>query len=185
MTDNLPVPDDLPHLNLSQSEVEELRDKKHELTEYGKQKLRELMNKDLIFYTNGKETSRIPSPTLENLTLGTKAPEIKLEIKMTKPIEAKVTEEDFNKIVDAFNNPQPYPDEMFEEAERREKLNAGFKQDADGNWYRPTLQELTRNERIELAEKEIAYIVMGGQDGREYANSIAFILQVLDSLRDD
>jgi hypothetical protein len=25
---------------------------------------------------------------------------------------------------------------------------------------------------------------MGGQDGREYANSIAFILQVLDSLRD-
>ena len=64
----------------------------------------------------------------------------------------------------------PYPDEMFEEAERREKLNAGFKQDADGNWHRPTLQELTRNERIELAEKEIAYIVMGGQDGREYAN---------------
>jgi hypothetical protein len=104
---------------------------------------------------------------------------------LTKPIKAKVSEEDFNKIVDAFNNPQPYPDEMFEEAERREKLNAGFKQDADGNWYRPTLQELTRNERITLAEKEIAYLVMGGQDGREYANSIAFILQVLDSLRDD
>jgi hypothetical protein len=104
---------------------------------------------------------------------------------MNKPIEAKVSEEDFNKIVDAFNNPQPYPDEMFEEAERREKLNAGFKQDADGNWYRPTLQELARNERIDLAEKEIAYLVMGGQDGREYANSIAFILQVLDSLRDD
>jgi len=113
-------------------------------------------------------------------------------------------------------NEQPYPDEMFEEAERREaerkaldaveklykengdalkqlaeiekeereKLNAGFKQDADGNWYRPELKDLTRNERIELAEKEIAYIVMGGQDGREYANSIAFILQVLDSLRD-
>ena len=112
---------------------------------------------------------------------------------------------------------EPYPDEMFEEAERREaerkaldaieklykengdalkqlaeiekeereKLNAGFKQDADGNWYRPELKDLTRNERIELAEKEIAYIVMGGQDGREYANSIAFILQVLDSLRDD
>jgi hypothetical protein len=165
---NLPVPDDAPWLNLSQEEVEELRNKKHELTEYGKQKLRELMNKDkdLIFYTNGKETSRIPSPTLENLTLGTKAPEIKLEIEKTMDCE-------------------PYPDEMFEEAERREKLNAGFKQDADGNWYRPTLQELTRNERIELAEKEIAYIVMGGQDGREYANSIAFILQVLDSLRDD
>jgi hypothetical protein len=164
---NLPVPDDMPWVNLTQEEVEELRNKKHELTEYGKQKLRELMNKDkdLIFYTNGKETSRMSSPTLENLTLGTKAPETKLEIEKTMDCE-------------------PYPDEMFEEAERREKLNAGFKQDADGNWYRPELKELTRNERIELAEKEIAYIVMGGQDGREYANSIAFILQVLDSLRE-
>ena len=123
---NLPVPDDMPWVNLTQEEVEELRNKKHELTEYGKDKIREMMR-----------------------------------------------------------NQEPYPDEMFDEAERREKLNAGFKQDADGNWYRPTLQELTRNERIELAEKEIAYIVMGGQDGREYANSIAFILQVLDSLRDD
>lgn len=126
MTDNLPVPDDLPHLNLSQSEIDELRKNKNYLTEYGKQRLRELMR-----------------------------------------------------------NQEPYPDEFFEEQERREKLNAGFKQDENGEWYRPTLQELTRNERIELAEKEIAYMVMGGQDGREYANSIAFILQVLDSLRDD
>ena len=137
---------EMPWVNLTQEEVNDLRNKKFELTEYGKEKLRKLMN---------------------------------------KPIEAKVSDEDFNKIVDAFNNPQPYPDAMFEEAEKREKLNAGFKQDADGNWYRPTLQELTRNERIELAEKEIAYLVMGGQDGREYANSIAFILKVLDSLRDD
>jgi len=111
---------------LNPEEVEELRNKKHELTEYGKDKIREMMR-----------------------------------------------------------NQEPYPDEMFEEAERREKLNAGFKQDENGKWYRPELKELTRNERIELAEKEIAYIVMGGQDGREYANSIAFILQVLDSLRDD
>ena len=103
---------------------------------------------------------------------------------MKEPITAKVSEEDYQKIVEAFDNPQPYPDAMFEEAERREKLNAGFKQNENGEWYRPTLQELTRNERIELAEKEIAYIVMGGQDGREYANSIAFVLQVLDSLRD-
>ena len=117
--------DDMPWVNLTQEEVEELRNKKHELTEYGKQKLRELMNKDkdLIFYTNGKETSRMPAPTLGTLTTGTKAPETKLEIKMTEPIEAKVSEEDFNKIVDAFNNPQPYPDEMFDEAERREAAN--------------------------------------------------------------
>ncbi len=104
---------------------------------------------------------------------------------MTEPIHAKVSEEDYQKVVELMNNQEPYPDEMFEEAERREKLNAGFKQDADGNWYRPELKDFTRNERIELAEKEIAYIVMGGQDGREYASSIAFVLQVLDSLRDD
>jgi hypothetical protein len=56
--------DDMPWVNLTQEEVEELRNKKHELTEYGKQKLRELMM-----------------------------------------------------------NQEPYPDEMFEEAERREKSN--------------------------------------------------------------
>jgi len=43
-THNLPVPDDAPWLDLSQEEVDELRNKKHELTEYGKQRLRELMN---------------------------------------------------------------------------------------------------------------------------------------------
>jgi hypothetical protein len=61
---NLPVPDDAPWLNLSKEEVEELRNKKHTLTEYGKDKIRELMR-----------------------------------------------------------NQEPYPDEMFEEAERREKSN--------------------------------------------------------------
>jgi DNA-binding PadR family transcriptional regulator len=56
--------DDMPWINLTQEEVEELRNKKHELTEYGKQRLKELMN-----------------------------------------------------------NQEPYPDEMFDEAERREKSN--------------------------------------------------------------
>ena len=55
---------DMPWVNLTQKEVEELRNKKHELTEYGKDKIRELMR-----------------------------------------------------------NQEPYPDEFFEEAERREKSN--------------------------------------------------------------
>ena len=41
---NLPVPDDAPWLNLSQEEVNDLRNKKFELTQYGKQKLRKMMN---------------------------------------------------------------------------------------------------------------------------------------------
>jgi hypothetical protein len=40
---NLPVPDDMPWVNLTQEEVEELRKSKKELTDYGKQKLRGLM----------------------------------------------------------------------------------------------------------------------------------------------
>ena len=56
--------EDMPWVNLTQEEVEELRNKKHELTEYGKEQLRKLMR-----------------------------------------------------------NQEPYPDEMFDEAERREKSN--------------------------------------------------------------
>jgi hypothetical protein len=77
--------DDMPWVNLTQEEVEELRNKKHELTEYGKQKLRELMN--------------------------------------NKVITAKVSEEDYQKVLNLMNNQEPYPDAMFEEAERREVAN--------------------------------------------------------------
>ncbi len=35
----------MPWVNLTQEEVEELRKQKHTLTEYGKQKLRELIEK--------------------------------------------------------------------------------------------------------------------------------------------
>ena len=35
--------DDMPWVNLTQEEVEELRKQKHELTEYGKRRLKELM----------------------------------------------------------------------------------------------------------------------------------------------
>ena len=35
--------EDMPWVNLTQEEVDELRNKKHELTEYGKQKLKEMM----------------------------------------------------------------------------------------------------------------------------------------------
>ena len=37
--------DDMPWVDLTPEEIQQLRTKKQELTEYGKQKLRELMNK--------------------------------------------------------------------------------------------------------------------------------------------
>ena len=44
--------DDMPWVNLTQEEVEELRNKKHELTEYGKQKLRELAKEGILKYND-------------------------------------------------------------------------------------------------------------------------------------
>jgi len=38
---NLPVPDDAPWLNLSSEEIEELRNNKKQLSEYGNEKIRE------------------------------------------------------------------------------------------------------------------------------------------------
>ena len=109
--------DDMPWVNLTQEEVDQLRKQKHELTQYGKEKLRQLMN-----------------------------------------------------------NQEPYPDEMFEEAERREAAN----------YYnidpRKTLEEMTRQERVDSAKQEIWYLVQGGQNGKEYADSILYIIQVLESL---
>ena len=45
---NLPDKDDAPWLNLTEEEIEELRKNKQELTEYGKKKIRELMNHEEI-----------------------------------------------------------------------------------------------------------------------------------------
>ena len=61
-------------------------------------------------------------------------------------------------------------DEMLEIAERRELANKTF-------------AELTKDEKIKLALEELAAIVMGGQDGEEYYNSIKFIKDVLESFK--
>jgi len=42
---NLPVPDDMLWVNLSQKEIEELRKQKHTLTEYGREQLKKLKEK--------------------------------------------------------------------------------------------------------------------------------------------
>ena len=47
---NLPVPDDAPWLNLSPQEIEELRNKKQELTEYGKEKFARLVKEGILKY---------------------------------------------------------------------------------------------------------------------------------------
>ena len=91
--------EDMPWvIGLSDEEVQELRTKKQELTEYGKEKIRELMR-----------------------------------------------------------NQEPYPDAMFEEAERRELINEAL---------------------IELDA-----IVLGGQNTREFYLSVSHIRNVLERLK--
>ena len=71
MTDNLPVPDDLPYLNLSQSELDELRKSKKELTEYGKEKLRKLIYKeDMRKMEDAAKDLVLENLTHEELTVG-------------------------------------------------------------------------------------------------------------------
>ena len=149
--------EDMPWVNLTQEEVDELRTKKHELTEYGKDKIRELM----------RNQEPYPDAMFEE------ADRREAERKALDALDKLYEEND-----DALKQLAEI------EKEEREKLAAGFKQDADGNWYRPTLQELTRNERIDLAINEMRYILWGGQDGREFGNSVTFIVNVLKSLKD-
>jgi len=70
-------------------------------------------------------------------------------------IVAKVSDEDFEKVIDA--------------AARQELAKKSF-------------EELTRDERIKLALEEVDWIVIGGQDGQEFYGSIQFIRKVLRSL---
>jgi hypothetical protein len=42
--------DDMPWVNLTQEEINQLRTKKHELTEYGKEKIRRLAQEGILKY---------------------------------------------------------------------------------------------------------------------------------------
>ena len=92
---------------------------------------------------------------------GIQSPETQLHIKeMTDHITAKVSEEDYQKVLDAAKQ--------------------GIEQ------YKPALEELAASERQELineALKELDAIVLGGQNTREFYLSVSHIRKVLESLR--
>ena len=91
-------------------------------------------------------------------------------------------------------------EEMMEEAERREKENKvldiakNLMNEHSGAFQHlaaierkelaeKDFEDLTRDQKIQLALEEIDWIVIGGQDGQEFYNSIQFIRKVLRSLR--
>ena len=113
MTDNLPVPDDalwLKHAGLSKEEIEELRNKKHKLTEYGRQQLRKLREQI--------PADDVIEEMINQKLTDEKKQELK-EMRKNELIQAKVSDEDFQKILNLMNNQEPYPDEMLEKVEKQ------------------------------------------------------------------
>ncbi len=128
--------DDMPWVDLTPEEVQELRSKKHELTEYGKQKIRELMTHEEM-------------------------------------LEIAAQREKENQVLDIAKNIMEENKEAFQHLaaiERKEFAEKDF-------------EDLTRDQKIQLALEEIDWIVIGGQDGEEFYGSIQFLRKVLRSLR--
>jgi len=136
-------------IGLTDEEVQELRNNKQQLTQYGRDKIRQLMNDGkLRFYDKGKETFAVEDPYWG----GVQSPETQLHIKeMTheemleeaakreaanEVIVAKVSEEDYQKIQEEIANKKAL--------EAVEKLYA---ENGDA------LKELAAIEREELLEK--------------------------------
>ena len=141
--------DDMPWVDLTPEEIQELRSKKHELTEYGKQKIRELMSDGkLRFYDKGKETFAVEDPYWG----GVQTPKTQLHIKemnheemieiaaqreaANEVIVAKVSEEDYKKVQEEIANKKAL-----------EELDKLYDENGDA------LQQLAAIEREELLEK--------------------------------
>ena len=108
---------------------------------------------DLIFYTNGEETSRIPFPTP-----GTKCPETKLEIKMTETDISKVLiEGDYATIMGVkykrVEEPQPKMKFLFdgkcEVVSYNKKSYYRFEFPDEVYWYRRTSHETYLDLKLE------------------------------------
>ena len=80
---------------------------------------------------------------------------------------------------------EPYPDEMFEEAERREAENAKkfMEEHKEELQQLAELETLERQDRINGAMAELDAIAIGGQDAREFYLSLVYIRNVLESLK--
>ena len=187
--------DDMPWVDLTPEEIQELRTNKQELTEYGKQKIRELMNDGkLRFYDKGKETFTIDGSCWGKC----QTPETQLHIKeMTheEMLEEAAKREAENKAFEALDKLYDENGDALKqlaEIERNEVIVAKVSDEdlekvmdaaARQELAKKSFEDLTREERIKLALEEVDWIVIGGQDGQEFYGSIQFIRKVLKSLK--
>ena len=162
-------------IGLTDEEIQELRNSKKELTEYGKEKIRELMNdgklrvydkakKEVTILDDGSSWGKIQTPKMQ------------LEVKeMTheEMLEEAAKREKENQVLEIAKNFMEEHKEAFQHLaaiERQELAEKSF-------------DELTKDQRIQLALEEVDWIVIGGQDGQEFYGSIQFIRKVLKSFR--
>jgi signal transduction protein with GAF and PtsI domain len=103
-------------------------------------------------------------------------PETQLEVKqMTheEMLSVAAEREKENQVLEIAKNFMEEHKEAFQHLaaiERKELVEKSF-------------DELTKDQRIQLALEEVDWIVIGGQDGEEFYGSIQFIRKVLRSLR--
>ena len=126
----------------------------------------------LRFYDKGKETFAIDGSSWGKI----QTPKMKLEVKeMTHEeiLEEAERREKEEKVLDIARNIMEEHKEAFQHLaaiERKEFAEKDF-------------EDLTRDQKIQLALEEIDWIVIGGQDGQEFYGSIQFLRKVLRSLR--
>ena len=102
-------------------------------------------------------------------------PKVQLEVKEMsheKMLEEAARREKEEKVLDIARNLMEEHKEAFQHLaaiERKEFAEKDF-------------EDLTREQKIQLALEEIDWIVIGGQDGEEFYGSIQFLRKVLRSL---
>ena len=97
-------------------------------------------------------------------------------------IIAKVSEEDYQKVLDAAKEQKVLDiakNIMEENKEAFQHLAAIERKE----FAEKDFEDLTREQKIQLALEELDWIVIGGQDGEEFYGSIQFLRKVLRSLR--
>jgi hypothetical protein len=118
----------------------------------------------LRFYDKGKENFAIDGSSWGKI----QTPEMTHE----EMLEEAARREKEEKVLDIARNLMEENKEAFQHLaaiERKELAEKDF-------------EDLTREQRIQLALEEIDWIVIGGQDGEEFYGSIQFLRKVLRSL---
>ena len=202
--------EDMPWVNLTQEEVDQLRTKKQELTEYGKEKIRQLMNdnklrvydkakKEVTILDDGSSWGKIQTPKMQ-LEVKEMTHEEMLSVAAEREAENKAALESMGIDYENFGK-KPWDESILEEVELTEKERQVLdiarnimEENKEAFQHLAAIErkelaeksfdELTKDQRIQLALEEVDWIVIGGQDGQEFYGSIQFLRKVLRSLRD-